>query len=261
MKQITTLNLKEDTEMYVQMHSSCIIDKKFLKKCCKKRDPGEQRREVARAVRRELGTKVDKRALPLLQKNIDDSSQIEMQQSVRENSPEKEEANRRSLKKKGRKNEEEGERAKRVEVMGIEIDSIFVGEESKLWLRALSNSENMDIFSIMVVQAIILFQWKYFKRTIILRMLLPFLAYFLLFVLYSTLMLPNKALETSWGPWSTGSLVLSIFILLMAVYMSYIEVMQMKFHGFDYFTSFWNVADLISLVLNLITVISDLAGM
>ena len=46
---------------------------------------------------------------------------------------------------------------KRVEVKAIEIDSIFVGKESQQWLKALSSTENMDIFSIKVVQAIIFF--------------------------------------------------------------------------------------------------------
>ena len=35
MKQITTLNLKEETEMFFDVHSSCMIDKTFMDKYCK----------------------------------------------------------------------------------------------------------------------------------------------------------------------------------------------------------------------------------
>ena len=118
----------------------------------------------------------------------------------------------------------------------------------------------MDIFTIQVVQAIIFFQWKYFKRTIIWKVLVPFLVYFVLFVVYGSLMLQNSE-EEGWGPWSIGSLVICILILIMAAYMAYIEVEQLRFHGLEYFRSFWNLVDLISLVLNLVTIICDFAGL
>ena len=113
----------------------------------------------------------------------------------------------------------------RVEVSAIEINNIFVGEEGRNWLKLLANYDNIDIFYLLVVQAIVLSQWKYFKQAIIRRMLFPFLAYLFLFVLYTSLFLPYKATEDGWGPWSMSLFVLSILLLLLASYMAYIEVM------------------------------------
>ena len=127
-------------------------------------------------------------------------------------------------------------------------------------LKLLSETENIDTFSLKVVQAIIFFQWKYFKQAIVLKVLLPFIVYFVLFILYGSLLLRNKAHEDSWGPYSIATLVFSILILGFAAYMAWIEYEQLKFHRWDYFKSFWNLIDLVSLALNIVTMVCDLAG-
>ena len=147
-----------------------------------------------------------------------------------------------------------------MEVKAVELDNVFVGESSLHMLKMLSDTENIDTFSLKVVQAIILFQWKYFKRAIVLKVLLPFSIYFLLFILYGSLLLRNKAFEDGWGPYSVATIVFCVIILFSACYMAWIEYQQIKFHGLDYVRSFWNLIDLVSLLLNIVTMVCDLAG-
>lgn len=44
------------------------------------------------------------------------------------------------------------------------------------------------------------------------------------------------------------------------IYFSYFEIRQIMFHKFAYFLSFWNLVDLITLLLNTAVVISDVSG-
>ena len=270
MKQITTLNLNEQTDMFIDVHSSCMIDKLFMDKFCRKDekkadeakdDAGEAHPHRGSEPGIEMGGGLKQ---PLLEGEERQGASEAFKQvllgRVQQLTLKEEELAMRSpsIRKKPRIKASEGDSEMRVEIKAVELDDIFVGESSRMWMKALTETENIDIFSLKVIQAIIFFQWKYFKRMIIWKVFVPFIAYFLLFIVYGSLMLRNKASETEWGPWSTGTLVFSILVLIMAVYMAYIEVEQLKFHKWDYFSSFWNLVDLVSLVLNVVTMICDL---
>ena len=46
MKTIKTLNLKEETDFFVDFHTSSIIDEKFIQKYCVKEDSAKLKKEV-----------------------------------------------------------------------------------------------------------------------------------------------------------------------------------------------------------------------
>ena len=141
MKQITTLNLKEETEMFFDSHSSCMIDKAFTAKYCKEEEKHEEQdSEKVRATSQSAAFNTainanpdDDLAQPLLQKapagrGISGALQRAVQRSVLEH--DEEEEIRRTLKRQPRITPGEGSTERRVEVKAIEIDSIFVGKES-----------------------------------------------------------------------------------------------------------------------------------
>lgn len=56
------------------------------------------------------------------------------------------------------------------------------------------------------------------------------------------------------------NLSFAILNLLFILFFGYVEARQLWFHKVNYFRSFWNLIDLISLILNLVTIILDLVN-
>ena len=64
--------------------------------------------------------------------------------------------------------------------------------------------------------------------------------------------------DEKFGEWYTADFVLAIIILIFQLYFIYIEVNQMLYHKLRYLTSFWNLLDIISTILNIATVLVDI---
>ena len=72
---------------------------------------------------------------------------------------------------------------KRVEIYGIEFNWILNETEGKAFLKELSESDNLELFSIGVIKAIIAYMWSFYQRDIIKNMLIPYMFYFTTFIL------------------------------------------------------------------------------
>lgn len=158
--------------------------------------------------------------------------------------------------------EEEKRAQKKLDIKAIEFDWIFNKTEGAAFMKTLASTECIDLFSLKVVRHIIRFCWSHFRKYIIIYLLVPYLCYFLLFILYATYF-HKKKIENENGTWEEFGLAntLSIIVLLMFItYFAYFEVRQIMFHKAYYFFSFWNLVDLASLLLNTVTLILDLAG-
>ena len=156
--------------------------------------------------------------------------------------------------------EEDENLLKRVAIKGIEFDWIFMGDQAKTFLKDLSDSENINIFGQDIIRDIILFQWKYFKMVIILKLFVPYIVYFGLFCVYTTWLLERQFNESDDnGAYHIGSYVAGAAILIFNVFWAYVEIVQILFHGVDYISSFWNMLDLFSVVMNTTVVIMDFA--
>jgi len=88
--------------------------------------------------------------------------------------------------------DEEQKPYKRVTVKAIEFDWIFNSEEGNKFLANLSETDNINIFGYDIIKDIILFQWSHFKSTIIYKLFIPYLFYFLIFILFSTWIIHRK---------------------------------------------------------------------
>ena len=125
MKQITALKLKEESEMFVDVHYSCMIDTAFMEKYCIDDKKIEKEKKTIELVERGeiANTGLDELGKPLLKatekEDFTDALKREGQ------------GNNKELQKKPRMSSVVGEMKKRVEIKAIEIDSIFVGKKSQ----------------------------------------------------------------------------------------------------------------------------------
>ena len=140
---------------------------------------------------------------------------------------------------------------KRVNLRAIELDWIFKGERSTSFLKELSETDNMEVFELDIIKDIIMFQWKYFSRAIMLKLFMPFMIYFVLFCVYTTYILERQydAQETN-NDYDMASYIIGSIILLFCVFWSYVELRQIKLSGCEYFKSFWNYLDSFSIIMN-----------
>ena len=96
---------------------------------------------------------------------------------------------------------------------------------------------------------------------IMLRIFLPFALYFVFFLVYATHTLHEKGLAG--GNSSTteyrNNFVLLIVSAMFWLFFCYIEVKQILDQRLKYFANFWNAIDVLSLLLNLVTFVLDLA--
>lgn len=75
---------------------------------------------------------------------------------------------------------------KPVEIKAIEFDWIFSSTTGAGFMKTLISSKNIELFSIPLIQAIILFFWNHFKYRVLFFLFIPFLVYFIVFILYAT---------------------------------------------------------------------------
>ena len=159
---------------------------------------------------------------------------------------------------------------KKVNVKLIEFDWVLKTKEGESFLQNLANTKNHSYFDVEVIQYIIKFQWAYYLPRIVVALFVPFLVHFLLFIIYTTYVMHEKHLDYNpdctepctsddkFGEWYTADFVLGIMVLVFQMFFLYIEVHQVSYHRLQYFTSFWNLLDVCSIVLNVTTVLVDI---
>ena len=159
------------------------------------------------------------------------------------------------------KDQDKETKLKRVSVRGIEFDWIFCTPEGASFLKDLSETENVNIFGQSIIRDIILFQWSYFKTMIILKLLIPYVIYFVTFWVYATYIVKNQATESSTtGVYHIFAIIIGVIILIFNIGWGYVETTQMLFHKLEYFKSFWNLLDLSSVILNVCVVIMEFSN-
>lgn len=138
---------------------------------------------------------------------------------------------------------------KRYEIKAIEFDWLFNSTDGKAFLVALAKTQHIDIFSVPTIAAIITYLWDYYRKQIIYQVLIPFLAYFVVFLIYATWINHEKNLEgKDWndqdGDYFRTNTALFIFTGAGILWMGYFELRQMIYYKWKYFTSFWNWVDI-----------------
>jgi hypothetical protein len=149
----------------------------------------------------------------------------------------------------------------RYEVTAIEFDWIFGETHGRNFLVQLTKVKSSEIFSIDLVIRIILFLWGYYRRAILMKIMLPFMIYFVVFLFYGTWTHFEKYEEEGNGGWHTANLILIIVIAIFIVYNIYFEFMKLYYFRDQYFVSYWNAINLISTALNTFVIIADLSNL
>ena len=118
----------------------------------------------------------------------------------------------------------------------------------------------MDVFSLHIIKCIIIFSWQNFKKFMLIYLLVPYLMYFLLFVLYTTYFHKRMVEDENdrWQHFGIANSLAMIFLLPFIGYFTFFEIRQMLFLRLSYFLSFWNLVDMSSIILNLLILLFDL---
>ena len=143
---------------------------------------------------------------------------------------------------------------KKYEINAIEFDWLFNKTDGVDFLFTLSKTKSIEVFSIEIIRLIILYLWSFYRRAIFFYMFIPFMLYFCWFLIYSTWM-QSQDEET----YSTSKQVLIILIFIEIAYNVVFEIIKLVYFKRKYFTSLWNYINITSLILNMITMICDLA--
>ena len=163
--------------------------------------------------------------------------------------------------KQDRKKQKEAKKAgeSRCNVEAIEFDWIFDDDYGKKFLVALANTEDIEVFSVEIIKNIIMFMWTYYRIAIAKWVMIPFIFYFLWYIIYATWIKKGKDESSqTYGNYGRTDLAFCIILLIWFAYFIYIEIRQMLYYKLKYFTNFWNLIDISSLILNMFCVISDL---
>lgn len=68
----------------------------------------------------------------------------------------------------------------------MEFEWAFKGKIAEKFIADLAFTQNDELFGIYVIKVVILFLWKSFFIRILLRIVMPFLAYFFIYLVYVT---------------------------------------------------------------------------
>lgn len=149
---------------------------------------------------------------------------------------------------------------KRYNIFAIEFDWLFNEQHGRDFLVDLTLTQSLDIFGIDIIVKIILFLWMYYRRAIVLNILLPFLVYFIAFLIYATYIYHEKEEENDRDdPWYSINTILIVVILICIIYNILFEVRKLFFYRSKYFRSYWNAINFASIILNTFVLLSDLA--
>ena len=144
----------------------------------------------------------------------------------------------------------------RYDIQAIEFDWLFDDNYGKKFLVALATTDDIELFSLDIIQKIVMFLWKFYRRAIFFQVLLPFLVYFITFILYATWINEEKFNEDSkYSSYWNANIAMVAFLLVIIVYQATIETRQILYYKMQYFKSFWNLVDVCSLILNTVVII------
>ena len=110
--------------------------------------------------------------------------QVELMKRIEE---ERLEAELELLKKNQKKQKEAGTIGlTRCNVQAVEFDWIFDDRYGRKFLVSLANTKDTDIFSVPIIKNIVMFMWRFYRIAIAKYVMIPFIFYFIAYVVYAT---------------------------------------------------------------------------
>lgn len=146
------------------------------------------------------------------------------------------------------------------DVEAIEFSWLFEDHPRKMFLESLSETKELEFFSLPLIQNVLMFLWRYYKIVIYIFILIPFLVYFIAFILYATWINKQKAEEEDGNGRFHRANIALIVVICIGIGMSIIlEFNKIIYSILEYLTSFWNLVNFCSIGLNIAVVTTDLS--
>lgn len=142
-----------------------------------------------------------------------------------------------------------------VTVTAIEFDWLLKEQEGEDFLQQLSDTDDLSFFEIDIVKFIIKFQWKRYLPRIALYLFLPFLIFFIAFLIFATWIINEMHQNDYEGPYRQAAVIYAILLGCYQIFFLSVEINQIMRNTNGYFTSFWNVVDVISILINYVLIL------
>ena len=117
----------------------------------------------------------------------------------------------------------------------------------KEFFDKMAETKNYDLFETKIIQNLIDFKWPIIKRQTLWFLFAPFVLYLFSTVVYTSYLL-HKKVNNNKSSWieDIEDRVLEVAMFVFSLYFIGVELLQLKVQGFDkYFTSVWNIVDIV----------------
>ena len=129
------------------------------------------------------------------------------------------------------------------------------------FLTSLASSGDEEVFEVDVIKNVVHYMWEFYRRAIVYNILLPFIVYFTVFIIYATWINKKKDEENNkTGPYAIVNYGMSGVLILLILYFLVFELKKLYYYKFRYFLNFWNLIDVISIILNTTIIVMDIFG-
>lgn len=154
-------------------------------------------------------------------------------------------------------NDDDDEEFKRIELKVLEFDWVFRGDSAKMFIEELATTPNDNIFTVESIQTSIRFLWDFYQPEIIKKIYIPYMVYFLSFVLYASAIYGSQFGE--YGP----KYLFAIYCIGYSGYILFMEFKQFLDQGTKYFempSFMWNLLDIVSSNLVIFFLVLDVVS-
>eukprot|EP00347_Sterkiella_histriomuscorum_P022795 403337130 len=103
--------------------------------------------------------------------------------------------------------------------------------------------EKYDFFNNKAIQALIDLNYPHVRKAILIRLILPFFVFHIIFVSYLNVVYENRIQDDDYY---IANIVLGTIQLAFSVYFLFNELKQIGYTGFSYLKSFWNYIDILA---------------
>lgn len=160
---------------------------------------------------------------------------------------------------------EEPKNKQRVSIEAVDFDWIFGPGNCKALITLLANYAKKQLYVTRAFKIFISLMWKNYQPKIVLRMLVPFIVYLILFMFmaskgsgefldalnaYEHEHAKARENDAAFHAEKTLILVVSVFCILFWLFFARIELVQLIEDPREYLMDYWNCCDLVSILLN-----------
>ena len=151
---------------------------------------------------------------------------------------------------------EDASNLRQVEAKLLEFPWIFSGQNAAKFISILAETDNDEIFATQQIRVLIEFLWVGYREAILKQLFYPFVVYMVSFSFYVTYL--SKEHDNEFNMLFVMEMACLVIAGKVGMNFLILESIQIARDKFNYFTDFWNLMDLTSLILNITYVFCEL---